>query len=119
MKSEEAEIPTFLPLPLRSHGNSLPAGLSPLPQKTKRMRTPASKLLQARSTLPFLTSLQNGVLTEFEPLVEEYFSSSHTTLKPRVFLVGDVFLHYSVHVAAQVVVAQLGWNRPISLLPVD
>lgn len=60
------------------------------------------------STLPFLTSLQNGVPTEFEPLMEEYFSSSHTTLKPRVFLVEDVFLHYSVHVAAQVVVAQSG-----------
>lgn len=60
------------------------------------------------ATLAFLTSLQKAVLTESEPLMEDYFSSSHTTLKPRGFLVEDVFLHHSVHVVAQVVVVQSG-----------
>lgn len=85
-----------------------------------------------RSTLPFLTSWQNGVLTEFEPLMEEYFSSSHTTHSetqgapgwrcfPPLFSTcsgtgcGGTIWRRMLRAGE----AEVGWNWPISLLLVD
>jgi hypothetical protein len=70
------------------------------------------------------------MLSEFKPRMEEYFSSSHTTPKPRLFLGEGVFpplltgnitgcggTTWKSMLRARE--AELGRNRPGNLLPVD